>query len=624
MSITLLKDRRLWLLALLGALAFVVARWTIPAGQAFHLVVKTGYWVMLATVLWFGRALWRLAKADLAGWWASRTDLWALLLILGTAGFWQAHEEHGFKILADEVLLLGTSMNLHFEREPTYPIRATDVQGPYQVLQSVLDKRPFFFPFVVGLLHDLTGYRPENPFYVNTALSVVFLALVYMLARRIGGSPWAGALGVLLFAGLPLMAQQAAGGGFELLNLVMLAGVILLAMRFASKPDAGSVEALVLATVLLAQTRYESAIMILPVAGLVLWGWHRAGQVAFPASLWLAPVFMMPYVLQNRRFENDASLWELASHSSGATEPFALHYLPDNLGHALAFFFDTTGFQPNSILFAAAGLLALPLFCIWITRVLRGQNHGNPQNAALVATGLGLLAINVLFMVYFWGQFDHPVIRRLSLPLHLCMMIAIVCVLAHWVRWRGKWHLASALTVMGLLLQGSPVMAKRAYEKDYTPGVEMAWRQEFIEHHPARDYLFIDQDSIFWITQRIPATPIKQAQLRKEGLAFHLRNHSFSAMYVFQRYKVDDQTGAMLLDDADDVGPGFELEPVWEKRIATLLIGRISKVTAITEEDGRVSQTVDFVQATQQELRTTEQIEKARAEYLENWIKQLP
>jgi len=624
MGMTLLKDRRLWLLSLLGVLAFALARWIIPASLAFDLVVKTGYWVMLVTVLWFGRALWRLAKADLSSRRMQRSDYWALALIVAAAGFWQAHEKHGFKILADEVLLLGTSMNLHFEREPTYPVRATDVQGPYQVLQSVLDKRPFFFPFVVGLIHDLTGYRPENPFYVNTALSVIFLGLIYVIARRIGDSPWAGALGVLLFAGLPLMAQQAAGGGFELLNLVMLAGVILLGMRFASKPDALSVEALVLATVLLAQTRYESAIMILPVAGLVFWGWYRAGPVTVPGALWLAPVFMMPYVLQNRRFENDASLWELASHSSGATEPFALHYLPDNLGHALAFFFDTTGFQPNSILFGAAGLLALPLFCIWITRVLRGQNHGNSQNAALVATGLGLLAINILFMVYFWGQFDHPVIRRLSLPLHLCMMIAIVCVLTHWVRWRGKWHLACALAVLALLLQGLPVMAKRAYEKDYTPGVEMAWRQEFIKHHPDRDFLFIDQDSIFWITQRIPATPIKQAQLSKEGLAFHLRNHSFSAMYVFQRYKVDDQTGAMMLDETDDVGPGFELEPVWEKRIATLLIGRISKITAITEEDGRIAEATDFVQSAQAELRTPEQIEKARAEYLENWIKQLP
>jgi hypothetical protein len=624
MWITLLKDRRLWLLTLLGVLAFVVARWVLPVGAAFHLVVKGGYWVMLVTVILFIRAVWRLCRHGLKQWRPDRTHLWAMLLVLATAGLWQAHGHHGFKILSDEVLLLGTSMNLHYGREPTYPIRATDVQGPFQVLQSVLDKRPFFFPFVVGLVHDLTGYRPENPFYVNTVLSVVFLALVYLAARRIGGSPWSGALGVLLFAGLPLMAQQATGGGFDLLNVLMLVVVLWLTLRFAEKPDALSVEALCLATVLLAQTRYESVLMVVPVAAIVLWGWGRAGRVNLPRTLWLMPLLLMPFVLQNRRFVSDASLWELAGRGSGATEPFALHYLPDNLGHALAFFFDTSGYQPNSVLFGAAGLIALPFFCIWITRVLRQGGNQRPDDMAIALCGLGLLAITALFMVYFWGQFDHPVIRRLSLPLHLCMAVAIIVVLGRWVRWSRKWQAACAVAVAALLVQGLPVMAKRAYEKEYTPGVEMAWRQEFIDHLPARDFLFIDQDSIFWITQRIPATPIKQAQQRREGLAYHLRNHSFSAMYVFQRYNVNDLTGALALDPADDVGPGFELEPVWEKRIATLLVGRISRITSITEENGRTSEARDFVHPQKTETRTPEQLEKARTEYLENWIKQLP
>ncbi len=621
---TLLKDRRLWLLGLLGVVAWAVGRWVVPTDTAFHWVVRGGYWVMLAAFLLAVRAVWRVARSAWTEWRPDRTDAWAVVLVLAVAGFWQAHEERGFKILSDEVLLLGTSMNLHYTREPTYPIRATDVQGPFQVLQSVLDKRPFFFPFVVGLVHDLTGYRPTNPFYVNLVLSAGFLALVYLVGRKLGGHPWAGALGVLLFAGLPLMAQQAAGGGFDLLNLTMLAAVFWLGLRYAEKPDEPGAEALILTTVLLAQTRYESALMILPVAGLVLWGWHRAGRALFPATLWLTPLLLLPYVLQNRRFATDDSLWELAGQGGGATAPFALHYLPDNLGHALAFFFDTSGFQPNSPWFAAAGLVALPLFGLWITRVLRDANQRRPADAAVVALGLGLLALNSLYMVYFWGQFDHPVIRRLSLPLHLLMAVAVILVLARWVRWPSKWLAAAGVTVLALLVQGLPVMAKRAYEKEYLPGVEMAWRQEFIAHHPEKAFLFVDQDSIFWITQRIPATPVKQAQLRKEGLAWHLRNHSFSGMYAFQRYQVDDETGALTLDPADDLGPGFKLEPVWETRLASLRLGRISRITAITTDDGTETADPGFVSATPAETRTPEQVEQAKAAYLENWFKQLP
>src|SRR5690606_34452840 len=113
-------------------------------------------------------------------------------------------ERPGFKILADEVLLLGTSMGMHYQREAAYPVRATDVQGPFTILASVLDKRPLFFPFLTATVHDLTGYRPENAFYLNMGLAVLFLAAAYAVGASAGGGRWTGVLAVVLFAGLPL------------------------------------------------------------------------------------------------------------------------------------------------------------------------------------------------------------------------------------------------------------------------------------------------------------------------------------------------------------------------------------------------------------------------------------
>ena len=623
MLLSLIKDRRFILLGLLGLLAFVIARWVVSGDAAFMLVAQFGYWVILVNFILFGRAIWRLGKESWARWVPGKPEIWGLCLVLITGILWQVHEQRGFKILADEVLLLGTSMDMHFEREATYPVRATDVQGPFQVLQSVLDKRPLFFPFVVSIVHDVTGYRASNPFYVNLGLSFVFLGLIYLLGTKIGGTRWGGVLGVLLFAGLPLMAQQAAGGGFELLNLVMLVAVVWLACRYAEKPDEISAEALALGAVLLAQTRYESAIFILPVIALLIWGWVRVGRMILPWSIWLTPVFLIPYVLQNRQFDSNASLWELAGQGGGATSPFALHYMPDNLGHALAFFFDTSGYQPNSIFFAVLGLVALPLFGIWITRIFRERENRTPVDVVVATMSLGILAVNGLLMIYFWGQFDHPVIRRLSLPLHFLMLLAILVVIARWIRWRHIWSVTCGAALLALFVQGLPAMAKRAYEKDYTPGVEMAWRTEFLHRFPNRDYLFMDQDSVFWITQQIAATPIKQAQKRKEGLMYHLRNHSFSAMYVFQRYMVDDQTGKLSLDPNDDLGVGFELEPFWEKRITTLMIGRISRITAINDQ-AETAHATEYAEPPDGPNRTAEQLQKAKSLYLENWIKQLP
>lgn len=618
----ILRDRLVWLMAALGAAALVIGRGVIDGDTATQLVAQGGYWVMLLTVALAARALWKVGREAIDAWRPGRLDVAALALVVGCSTVWVAHERQGFKILADEVLLLGTSMVMHQEREVSYPIRAADLRGPFELTHRVLDKRPYFFPFLVSVVHDVTGYRGTNPFHVNAVLGCVFLGLVYVLGWRIAGQRWAGALLVLLFTGLPLLAQQAAGGGFELLNLVMIALVLLLGWRYAERPDEPSLEALVLAAVLLAFTRYESVIFVLPVAGLALWGWARAGRVVLSWPVVVAPALLFPYVLQNRVFETNAGAWELASKPDAAS-PFALGYIPDNLGHALGFFFDTTWYQPNSIFFAAVGLVALPFFLLMIVRTLRAGRAAAPQDWALAMVGLGLFAIGLLLMAYFWGQFDHPVIRRLSLPVHLLMALAIAAVGARLLRTAAAWRWACGAAVLALLLQGVPSLARQAYAWEYMPGIEMAWRAEFLRKHPQKDYLFIDRDSVYWIANRVAATAVAQAAARKDGLAYHLRNHSFSAMYVFQRFKVDEATGALSLELADDIGPDFELETVLEKRIATLHLARISRVVAIRESGGGLVRAgrVPVVEAAPLPAADAE---KARADYLANWMKKLP
>lgn len=618
----IVRDRRVWLLGALGLLAVVVGRGVVSPQDAIPLVAKTGYWLLLATVVLFGWALVRLA-APWRGWRPGRADLGAAVLVLACWGTWMAHERQGYKILADEVLLTATSMGMHLEREVALPVRATDVRGPFQFPEKMLDKRPYLFPFLVSLVHDFTGYRTTNSFHLNAVLGLVFLGLLYRLGWLAGGSRWAGALLVLVFAGLPLLAQQAAGGGFELLNVTLMAALTLLAIRYLREPDEVSLEALCFAAVLLAFARYESVLFVAPTAAVILWGWWRAGRVLLSWPVLLTPLLLLPYLLQNRVFSVAADAWQMGS-KPGITEPFSLAYLPDNLGHALAFFFDTSGYQANSVYFAALGLLALPFFFLHALRWLRSGAAAAPVQVALAWMGLGLAAIGALLMVYFWGQFDDPVIRRLSLPVHLLMGVALVAVLAEAARGRVRaWQAACAGAVLALFLQAVPMMARQAYFWEYLPGIEMAWRQDFLARHPQRDFLFIDRDATFWITERISATPTQQAHERKDGLAYHLRNHSFSSMYVFQRFKIDDATGALQLEPLDDIGPDFELETVTEKRIATLRLARISRITAIREGGEVVARFRPHVKEAA-ETRSEAELQQLTNQYLEKWIKNLP
>ena len=139
---------------------------------------------------------------------------------------------------------------------------------------------------------------------------------------------------------------------------------------------------------------------------------------------------------------------------------------------------------------------------------------------------------------------------------------------------------------------------------------------------PRHDYLMIDNDAILWVSHLVSATTVPQAIKRRDAVVFTLRNHTFSGIYAFQRFNINETTGALTLRDGDDLGPDFVLETVREERLQTLTLTRISRVkdvrqgpVSLTAPDGGKPPVVTLNRA---------EIEKTRKAYIENFIKQLP
>lgn len=617
-SALLASNRRIWLFLLSALVAIVVGFFALSDRMAMLFVANGSFWMVLVTFGIFLHALWRTYRADLPSLHWRKLD-WATVAVVTLGGIvLLVHETFGFKILMDEIMLLGTSMNMHFNKTALMPIRGNDIQGSFVILDGLLDKRPFFFPFLVSLLHDLTGYRPANAFILNGMLTFVFLGLVNALGRMLAGR-LAGWLGVALFAGLPLLAHNATGAGFELLNLVMILGTLLLGARYIERADEASCTAFVFSGMLLAQVRYESVLYLLPVAAIVLWVWRREGRMLLPAALLFAPLLLVHYPLQNRVFSVRAAVWELAS-KPGYTKPFSAEYISENFFHALKFFFGKPSDQPNSLVFSVLGALAVPFFCLLVLKQLKILKTLRPTNVAVTFFAFGFAAQFLLMMCYFWGRFDEPVIRRLSLPTHLGLLIAVLAVLPQFA-WETITRALLSVAALAVLAMGVPSMAAHAYSQEYLPGKETAWRRQFMADQPRRDYLVIDNDAMLWIMHEISATTIQQAINRRDAMIYLMRNRTFSNVYVFQRYNIDATTGAMTLREGDDLGPGFVLETVREERLQTLTLSRLSRLKEIRE--GEVSLTPPRVDATDVKLDRAD-IEKARRAYLENYLKQLP
>ncbi|MEO6992079.1 MAG: glycosyltransferase family 39 protein [Lacunisphaera sp.] len=612
-------DRRFILLLLSGALALVLAFFSISPDLALQIVIHGGYWVMLFTTVLFVWSLVRILKGcgELLSRWREKPR-WPFGLIVGCGILLLVHETYGFKILMDEVMLLGTSMSMHFERTALVPMRGNDIQGAFQIVAGQLDKRPLFQPFLVSVLHDVTGYRPENVFVLNTVLTFLLLALTYVTGCKISGRG-AGAVAVLLLTSLPLLAQNATGAGFEILNLVMILSTLLLGMRYLKLQDSDSLNALVLSSILLAQTRYESVLFLLPVGLMIVWVWWTARK---PCLTWIviaAPLLLLMCAFHNKVFSVRTSAWEMASRP-GYAKPFSLSYIPDNVAHGLNFFFSTTGEQSNSLVLSALGFVALPFFFLWMFKALARLRAVPPARAALAIFAIGFGAHALLMACYFWGRFDDPVIRRLSLPLNLTLVIAIVTVASE-MNFRGKiWWILAVVVGGGFFAFSVPAMARHSYTLEYYVGREMEWRREFMAKHPEKDYLFIDNDCLIWITHLVSGTTVQQAVKQKGNIVFNFRNHIFSATYVFQRLTVDPGTGRESIPVEDDLGPDYQLETVWERRFTPFTVSRISRVLSIRE--GPIELPKPKL-VPLQKLSPEEQ-EKIRQQYMDNFIKMLP
>jgi hypothetical protein len=615
-----IAERRLWLFVFIAALSAAAGFFLVPNRLALGIVTYAGYWCVLAAFIVFMGALWRSFRDDLARAMGAglRGADWTSVAVVGLCGsVLLVHEAFGFKIVMDELMLLGTSMNMHFTRTVQTPFRGSDIHGTFVIVEGRMDKRPLFFPFLESVVHDVAGYRPENAFILNAVLVFVFLALVCVVGRKLAGRQ-AGWLGVVLFAGLPLLGQNATGGGFELLNLVMILSTLLLGARFIEKRDGASFTALCYSGLLMAQVRYESAIFLVPVAAIILWVWWREGRAILTWPVVAAPVLMITCALQSRIFDIQTTAWQLQS-KPGYSRPFSLSYIPDNLAHASGFFFGRPTDQPNSYVLSALGCVAVAFLILLIAKRLKALSAETPVSAATILFSFGFAAHFGLMMCYFWGHFDDPVIRRLSLPTHLWMVLAVMAVLTQFPK-PAVVKTLIAVAALGVLTQGVPSMAAHAYNQEYLAGLETAWRRKFMAEQPRKDYLMIDNDSILWVAHQVSSTPVVSAATRKDAIVFFMKNHTFSDIYVFQRYTIDAETGKMTLRDGDDLGPDYVLEPVREERLALLTLTRISRVTEIRSG----SNVLTKPEGDHTVPRSKEEIERLRQAYFENFLKQLP
>ncbi|MDD2762932.1 MAG: glycosyltransferase family 39 protein [Opitutaceae bacterium] len=576
--------KRLVLLGLVSALALILGFVSFTPWQAVTLVRVCGYWLVLLTAALFAVHLVRSlrdysqARRRWREWWRP-----ALFALAATA-FLHIHERHEFKIVADEVVLQLTAQRMHFDRQAAVVVRGYDYAGDFMPFVTFVDKRPLFFPFLLSVVHDLTGYRVSNVFVLNAALSLALVLLLMSVARRVGG--WGGAyVAILLLIGVPLVEQNACGSGFELLNLVMILLTWWLGMRAVEYPlDNDRLGAFVLSGVLLTQVRYESVLFVLPVAATVAYLWWRARAIRLPGVLIAVPLLLVMCPLQYNVFKVSQASWQLGD-VAGADYPFGLRYFYDNVGHAMNFFLCFDGTQPNSWLVGIAGAFGVGFFMLLLYRRHREIIRDEPGEAVFCIFLLGLLVHTAFMLCYFWGRWDDVIIRRLSLPVHLLLILAVIYVWPRLVPHSRRWLYACTGALAYLIFFATPSMAMHRYTQQNMAARATNWLGRFIRTLDDRPVIAIDENAgLQWFLYGKSSINMVALAQRADEFLYHFQRRSFADYFVIQRVGVDAKTGERFISGDDDLGLAVQLQLIDEKAFSPIYLVRLSRITTIDEK----------------------------------------
>ena len=567
---------RLGLFGLCGVAALYFGFIAFDVATARMLLRQGGYYVILLTFLFWVGALWQVKRESGPQVPAPRRELWiAGIFIALLAVMALFHETFRSKILYDEYVLQSTAYNMHFFRDGSAIVRGYDIQGVFLSLDSYVDKRPVFFPFLLSLVHDALGYRPGNVYVLNGLLFVLTLGLVYWIGRRLNG--WRGGLLALgLLGSLPLLAQNASGAGMELLNFFMLVVVILQAAAWLRHLDESRLTALVLGVILLVQSRYESAIYVGPAAVAILWGWWRARRIIISWPVVLAPWLLIPVALQQKVVSNSPVMWELHDNQ---TSRFSVDYLAGNLKGAWVFFSEPGLVHANSLLLGALGAVALVVVAGRLVLKWRQLPALEPLRASLLLFGGGMLTITVLMMFYYWAAFNDPMAARFALPLNLLMAVAVVAVAALADRKAPASVILLAAVAVFVLGFSAPKQSYHFYS--HLGNDEIEWERRTIAARPAVSRLIVSNKSTLpWMVDSTPAILIQRAQAVADRLAEQLKLPDFTEILVTQSARPTSADGQYQIVPEEKLPPWFHLELLAERRFGTKL-ARISRLVAI-------------------------------------------
>jgi hypothetical protein len=616
---------------------------TLPVRQ---LIIFTSYPVLALTFTLWILALFKSFRSGICIRGFLPPDRLSWVVCVLSAFFLLTLEPFAFKIVFDETLLSVSAEAMHFSRIAAFPQAANDYDGSYQFFLTDVDKRPFLFPFLLSLIHDLTGYRYSNVFYLNGFLTVTFVLLLFRAVRTIAGIQGA-RLAVLLTPTLGTLVTMTTSGHFELFNLCLLLLIFILGGHYMRTQSLIHLSALCLTIVIFLQVRYENAVYLPAFAGIVLYGWKRAGKPLLPVPVMLCPLLLV-FPAVHTLFVLGQSREVFQAGPGGRENTFSIDYLGENFVAAINYFFSVDPFQSNSIALTTLGCVALVLVVAYSLRFLGGRNR-SALSWLMLFFSLAVFSQVGTVLLFNYGLFDVHLTSRLSLPLQLLLLLWIPFAFkrygqraypllflfigligaftwmtgsAHLFSVRGLRPLVAAVIFIGLVLYlyrqrvrletttvllvtafllslGLPKGHAHRYSALHGVNAESVMREiEFIKGHKQHEkILWISSSPYAAILTKTDAYPIVFMKADPSSIHSHLVEENYDHVYVVRRERLDDAGQFQWIESMDAIDrERFIMEPVETFRMditIRLQVERLVQIETLEADASPTNRTLD-------------------------------
>jgi hypothetical protein len=547
----------------------------------YQLSQLAGYWFLLVTfLLWVFVGF--ICLKGFQGLAFLKRHRWGLLCAGICAVFLHLHEPHLYKTLYDEYVYVNLSQSMHTNGEVSIAGRAHYLGSHYFQLNPFCDKRAAFFPFVISLLHDLTGYRVENGLILNAILTPLLLFAFYLLlAESLALGVGLAILGVILLSSLPLLAQMVTGGGYEILNLLFIFLFWKIGTYCLDRRTNLSLLWLVLTGILLGQVRVESGCFLVLFGLFFLRILSAERPWKLPFYWMLVPLLAMPIFWPYRITHSNIA------YMDGLKEGFfSLSHLSSNISHALYYLFNFEGELTNNPWLMLLGSVAV-LFVI--LRVFRAFGASHPRalrerNFCSVGMGVFLCLTAFLTLCSHWGQWDAVIASRFSINFQVALILAIVVFLSQ-IPVSSKWKKPLIIgSVLHLLVFSGPASARHFSTNDMAIVNETEWILQKLEAFPKRKTLIISQSASPFICRDYAALPISLIGERMANIAFVFKQRHYETILITERFSLDFENSNERKVSTLPMQQLLILETLYEDSFRPGYTSRISKVVGINPD----------------------------------------